>query len=143
MEEDKEFDEESAEETGAKELSQLTRLHGTEKLKKHIELMNISRQRPAPAPYTKEHKEDYDLVCESNDLAYELEQETMALTTWVRQNYSPRFPELEALIQNHMDYVRTVRRLGPTPSCSPRRVCLATTPARQHTLPGWVHSRGQ
>ena len=39
-------------------------------------------------------------------------QETMALTTWVRQNYGPRFPELEALIQNHMDYVRTVIRLG-------------------------------
>jgi RNA processing factor Prp31 len=36
----------------------------------------------------------------------------MALTTWVRQNYGPRFPELEALIQNHMDYVRTVIRLG-------------------------------
>jgi hypothetical protein len=25
-------------------------------------------------PYTPEHKEDYELVCKSNDLVYELEQ---------------------------------------------------------------------
>jgi hypothetical protein len=36
--------------------------------------VQVSRERAPPAPYTKEHKEDYALVCLSNDLAYELEQ---------------------------------------------------------------------
>ena len=78
----------------------------------------------APLPYTPEHKEDYDLVCKSNDVVYELEQEAVALTTYVRQAYGPRFPELEALIQNNLDYVRTVMRLGNFPGGDATQVDL-------------------
>jgi U4/U6 small nuclear ribonucleoprotein PRP31 len=112
MEEDKEFDEAEAEMSATKDLAKLTRLYGSQKLEDHMASIKVSMDRSAPMPYTPEHKEDYELVCKSNDLVYELEQETVALTTYVRQSYSPRFPELEALIQNNLDYIRTVRRLG-------------------------------
>ena len=113
MDEDKEFDEdEAADETGGKELSQLTRYYGSEKLSKHVEGIKASLARPDPVPNTPEHAEDYRLVCSSNDFMGELENETVALTKYIRDNYAPRFPELEALIQNPLDYVRTVCRIG-------------------------------
>mmetsp|Transcript_60191 Transcript_60191/g.141728 ORF Transcript_60191/g.141728 Transcript_60191/m.141728 type:complete len:517 (-) Transcript_60191:196-1746(-) len=112
MDEDKEFDEEGAEMSAEKELSALTKLYGSAKLEDHMKAIHRSLGRAAPAPYTPEHAEDYDLVCKSNDFVYDLEQEAIALTTYVRQAYAPRFPELEALIQNPMDYVRTVRKIG-------------------------------
>lgn len=56
--------------------------------------------------------QDYRLVCVSNDTMGELENETVALTKYIRDTYAPRFPELEALIQNPNDYVRTVYRIG-------------------------------
>jgi len=112
MDEDKEFDEEEAEMSAEKELSALTKLFGSAMLDEHMKLISKSLSRAAPAPYTPEHAEDYDLVCKSNDFVYDLEQETIALTTYVRQSYAPRFPELEALIQNPLDYIRTVRRIG-------------------------------
>ena len=124
MDEDREFDEDGAS-SADKDLSKLTRLYGSAELEEHMALINKSMARVAPLPYTPEHKEDYDLVCKSNDVVYELEQETVALTTYVRQAYSPRFPELEALIQNNLDYVRTVMRLGNIPGGDATQVDLA------------------
>jgi U4/U6 small nuclear ribonucleoprotein PRP31 len=112
MDEDREFDEEGAQMSATKDIARLTKLYGSKTLEDHMALISKSMQRSAPAPYTAEHKEDYDLVCKSNDLVYECDQEVVALTTYVRQTYSPRFPELEALIQNNLDYVRTVLRLA-------------------------------
>lgn len=124
MDEDKEFDEDGAEMSAAKDLSSLTRLYGSKQLGDHMASIKTSMGRDAPQPYTPEHKEDYELTCKSNEVVYELEQETIALTTYVRQAYSPRFPELEALIQNHLDYVRTVLRLGNIPGGDATQVDL-------------------
>lgn len=125
MDEDKEFDEDAAEMSATKDLSSLTRLYGSKTLNDHLEATKNSMARDTPQPYTPEHKEDYELTCKSNEVVYELEQETIALTTYVRQSYSPRFPELEALIQNHLDYVRTVLRLGNIPGGDATQVDLA------------------
>jgi len=111
--EDKEFDEEEAAGGDAgKDLAQLTRLYGSEKLAKHTAAIKESLSRPDPLPNTPEHHEDYALVCSSNDVMGELENETVALTKYIRDTYAPRFPELEALIQHPLDYVRTVHRIG-------------------------------
>lgn len=56
--EDKEFDEEEAgSEVAGKELSQLTRIYGSEKLKRHMTGIRESLARPDPAPNTPEHAE--------------------------------------------------------------------------------------
>ena len=109
---DEEFDEEACELSGSKELSTLTKLFGSDRLKEHMVAIKKSMARASPAPNTREHAEDYELVVVSNDIVYELENETIALTKYIRDAYAPRFPELEALIQNPLDYVRTVRRIG-------------------------------
>lgn len=47
-----------------------------------------------------DYLQDYNLVVTSNEIMGELENETVALTKYIRDTYAPRFPELEALIQN-------------------------------------------
>ncbi|EKX53264.1 hypothetical protein GUITHDRAFT_100970 [Guillardia theta CCMP2712] len=125
MDQDKEFDEDAAEMDATKELSALTRLYGSENLRQHMERIKQSLNRSTPAPYTPEYREDYELVCKSNEIVYELEQETFALTTYIRQGYAIRFPELEALIQNNLDYVRTVYKLGNIPGGDATQVDLS------------------
>src|SRR6202035_4289628 len=59
-----------------------------------------------------EEDPEYRLVVEANSLSAELDQEILLVNKFIRDHYRPKFPELETLILNPIDYTKTVRLIG-------------------------------
>jgi len=59
-----------------------------------------------------EHDPEYKLIVEANNLTVEIDNEINVIHKFIRDKYLKRFPELESLVPNALDYIRTVRELG-------------------------------
>ncbi|KAJ8392816.1 hypothetical protein AAFF_G00070200 [Aldrovandia affinis] len=55
---------------------------------------------------------EYRLIVAANNLTVEIDNELNIIHKFVRDKYSKRFPELESLVPNSLDYIRTVKELG-------------------------------
>ncbi|ODN02044.1 U4/U6 small nuclear ribonucleoprotein Prp31 [Orchesella cincta] len=55
---------------------------------------------------------EYKLIVEANTLAVEIDNEISIIHKYTRDKYNKRFPELESLVVNPLDYVQTVKELG-------------------------------
>ncbi|CAH3159842.1 unnamed protein product [Pocillopora meandrina] len=55
---------------------------------------------------------EYQLIVEANNLTAEIDNEVNIIHKYVRDLYAKRFPELESLVPNALDYIRTVELLG-------------------------------
>jgi U4/U6 small nuclear ribonucleoprotein PRP31 len=59
-----------------------------------------------------EHDPEYKLIVEANNLTVEIDNEINIIHRYIRDKYNKRFPELESLVPNALDYVKTVKELG-------------------------------
>ncbi|KIV79023.1 hypothetical protein PV11_06615 [Exophiala sideris] len=55
-----------------------------------------------------EDNPEYHLLTESNSLSTQIDNEIILVHKFIRDHYSTRFPELETLVQNPLDYAKTV-----------------------------------
>jgi U4/U6 small nuclear ribonucleoprotein PRP31 len=55
---------------------------------------------------------EYKLVVQANSLSAELDQEIILVNKFIKDRYRLKFPELETLIRNPLDYAKTVRLIG-------------------------------
>eukprot|EP00794_Sanderia_malayensis_P020240 gene20240-22219_t len=55
---------------------------------------------------------EFKLIVEANNLTVEIEHEITIIHKYCRDLYSKRFPELESLVPNALDYINTVHALG-------------------------------
>lgn len=55
---------------------------------------------------------EYQLIVQANNLTAEIDNETMIINKFCRDNYSKRFPELDSLVHNPFEYIQTVQALG-------------------------------
>jgi len=55
---------------------------------------------------------EYQLIVQANNLTAEIENETNIINKYCRDNYSKRFPELDSLVPNALEYIQTVQVLG-------------------------------
>ena len=62
-----------------------------------------------------EENPEYKLLTQSNTLSTSIDGEIILVHKWIRDHYSVRFPELETLIQNPLDYAKTVAIIGNGP----------------------------
>lgn len=62
-----------------------------------------------------EDNPEYKVLTESNTLSTIIDGEVMKVHKFVRDHYSARFPELETLIQNPIEYAKVVAILGNGP----------------------------
>lgn len=54
-------------------------------------------------------EEEYNLMLKSNNIASELEFEIGKVFKYLKDNYAPKFQELESLVLNPVDYCKTVK----------------------------------
>ena len=54
---------------------------------------------------------EYRLIVEANDLAVEIDTEIATIHRFTTSKYSKRFPELESLVVDHLEYLMTVKEL--------------------------------
>eukprot|EP01102_Stenamoeba_stenopodia_P001186 TRINITY_DN11033_c0_g1_i1.p1 TRINITY_DN11033_c0_g1~~TRINITY_DN11033_c0_g1_i1.p1 ORF type:complete len:539 (+),score=141.61 TRINITY_DN11033_c0_g1_i1:49-1617(+) len=59
-----------------------------------------------------EEDPEYKLIVESNTVLMDIGLEIVKIHKFLLDHYSPRFPELEQLVLNPMDYVRVVKKIG-------------------------------
>ncbi|KAI0204999.1 hypothetical protein F4808DRAFT_448588 [Astrocystis sublimbata] len=62
-----------------------------------------------------EDNPEYKVLTESNDLSTKIDHEITKVHKFIRDHYSARFPELETLIQNPIEYAKVVAILGNGP----------------------------
>ena len=62
-----------------------------------------------------EDNPEYKLLTQANTLSTSIDGEIILVHKFVRDHYSVRFPELETLIQNPLDYAKTVAIIGNGP----------------------------
>ncbi|KAI1137964.1 pre-mRNA splicing factor [Hypoxylon sp. FL0543] len=62
-----------------------------------------------------EDNPEYKILTESNTLSTQIDGEIMKVHKFIRDHYSARFPELETLVQNPIEYAKVVTILGNGP----------------------------
>ncbi|KAH7479044.1 hypothetical protein PRIC1_009400 [Phytophthora ramorum] len=55
---------------------------------------------------------EYDLVVTSNDLMVQIDDEIEAVHRFIAETYAAKFPELDSLVPNALDYARVVKAIG-------------------------------
>ncbi|KAI9245864.1 hypothetical protein BDA99DRAFT_527653 [Phascolomyces articulosus] len=73
-------------------------------------------QLPSKAPT--EDQEEYQLIVNANGMTADIDGEIQAVHKFIRDHYASRFPELESLILNPLDYARSVKAIGNTKDIS-------------------------
>ncbi|KAH7638573.1 U4/U6 small nuclear ribonucleoprotein Prp31 [Dermatophagoides farinae] len=95
----------------------LTKIIGSDELKRIMAEIN-SRQ-SNDVKFNKcqidgpiESHPEYKLVVDANNMAVQIDNDVNICHKFVRDKYSKRFPELESLVPNPMDYLMTVKELA-------------------------------
>ncbi|KAI9091283.1 hypothetical protein DFS34DRAFT_635584 [Phlyctochytrium arcticum] len=55
---------------------------------------------------------EYRLIVQANNLVIEIDNEAFVVHKFLKDHYAPKFPELESLVPNPIDYARTVKLIG-------------------------------
>ncbi|XP_062394157.1 U4/U6 small nuclear ribonucleoprotein Prp31 [Sardina pilchardus] len=80
----------------------------TEKIAEYVAKQQQTKEVSGPV----ESDPEYKLIVAANNLTVEIDNELNIIHKFVRDKYSKRFPELESLVPNALDYIRTVKELG-------------------------------
>ncbi|KAJ1845863.1 U4/U6-U5 snRNP complex subunit prp31 [Coemansia sp. RSA 2703] len=59
-----------------------------------------------------EDSPDYQLVLQANDISTQIAGEVLVVHRFLVDHYKVRFPELETLVRNPIDYARTIKAIG-------------------------------
>ena len=59
-----------------------------------------------------EDDSEYKLLVLSNTIIHDIDEEIKNIHRYVAELYAKKFPELESLVPNKIDYMRTVKRIG-------------------------------
>ena len=73
-----------------------------------------------------EDNPEYALLTESNTLSTSIDNEIILVHKFIRDHYSTRFPELETLITNPLDYAKSVAIIGNGPMESIKDIAQKT-----------------
>ena len=73
-----------------------------------------------------EDNPEYHLLTESNTLSTSIDNEIILVHKFIRDHYSVRFPELETLVTNPLDYAKSVAIIGNGPMDDVRGLASAT-----------------
>ena len=66
----------------------------------------------APTLGILESDPEYKLILASNKIIQEIDEEIIGTQRYVTEIYARKFPELDSLISNKIDYIQTVKRIG-------------------------------
>jgi len=98
----------------ANDIRSIAKLHNSkhllETLKKVQEFLDKPLNKDFSGPV--ENHPEYSLVVTANKLLVDIENEIVVVHKFIRDQYQEKFPELESLVPNAMDYVRTVKLIG-------------------------------
>ncbi|KAF2231467.1 Nop domain-containing protein [Viridothelium virens] len=84
-------------------------------LQKITHYQNLPPEKQSKNVGSIEDNPEYKLLTQSNTMSTQIDGEIILVHKFIRDHYSTRFPELETLISNPLDYAKTVAILGNGP----------------------------
>ncbi|POM75806.1 U4/U6 small nuclear ribonucleoprotein Prp31 [Phytophthora palmivora] len=84
-------------------------LDHVQKIQRFVDVDDSSAAKPQPL---EEGSVEYDLVVTSNDLMVQIDDEIEAVHRFIAEIYAAKFPELDSLVPNALDYARVVKAIG-------------------------------
>lgn len=93
----------------------VAKLHSSKRLKNVLERIGEFSGKARKAEELKgpvEADPEYMLIVEANNLTAEIDEEMVNLHKLAREKYSKRFPELDTLVVQPLDYLQTAKELG-------------------------------
>ncbi|CAN0166807.1 unnamed protein product [Scytosiphon promiscuus] len=88
----------------------VAKLRKSDRFKKQMaEIEECLKREPAPRSGALEDDPEYQLVVASNELIQDIDPEMVEVHRFVVDSYSQKFPELDSLIPQPADYIRTVQ----------------------------------
>ncbi|QIX02061.1 hypothetical protein AMS68_007578 [Peltaster fructicola] len=95
-------------------------------LKPILEKVNHYKNLP-PEQQTKnigniEDNPEYQLLTQANQISTRIDGDIFVVHKWIRDHYSTRFPELETMVQNPVEYAKSVAIIGNGPMDNIRAV---------------------
>mmetsp|Transcript_26655 Transcript_26655/g.37522 ORF Transcript_26655/g.37522 Transcript_26655/m.37522 type:complete len:478 (+) Transcript_26655:25-1458(+) len=99
------------------QIKQIANLIQSDTLKDLLERVQYQMQVAPNAPNRKvigpvEEHPEYKLVVDSNNMTVEIAMEISRIYKFIRDHYSKKFPELESLVMNPLDYASVVQRIA-------------------------------
>ncbi|GAM22645.1 hypothetical protein SAMD00019534_058200, partial [Acytostelium subglobosum LB1] len=95
-------------------LESIAKLKGSDKLNKILDRVDeqLNQSLPTKGEKTAQGTKEHQLIVDSNAIVQDIQQEIYLIHKYVRERYSAKFPELESSVQNPLDYINVVKRIG-------------------------------
>mmetsp|Transcript_40392 Transcript_40392/g.67502 ORF Transcript_40392/g.67502 Transcript_40392/m.67502 type:complete len:459 (-) Transcript_40392:216-1592(-) len=95
-------------------VSSVAKIRASKRFKTHLETVTKLLVQPRTEALVGPIEEDdeYRLIIESNAIVVEIDTEISAIHKYIRDRYAAKFPELESLVLNPLDYGRIVKQIG-------------------------------
>ncbi|KAG7169339.1 U4/U6 small nuclear ribonucleoprotein Prp31-like [Homarus americanus] len=81
-------------------------------IKQHIEKYASKQRESDDLQGSVETDPEYKLIVEANNINVDIDDEIGTIHKFVKEKYAKRFPELESLVVNPLEYLNAVRELG-------------------------------
>lgn len=96
-----------------KGICNIAQLRASLRFQKHMSDISDSLSgKLEPSAGLLEDNPEYKLLVASNSMIHEIDDEINNIYRYVIELYAKKFPELESLIPNKIDYIRTIQRIG-------------------------------
>lgn len=99
----------------SKSVKNIAKLRDSDEFKNTLQTMDHFLENPRSRDTVLgpvEEDPEYKLIVSANNLTVEIDNETNIINKYCRDNYSKRFPELDSLVPNALEYIQTVQALG-------------------------------
>merc|ERR1719217_1402217 len=105
---------EQAEKSGSSSISEMLKNDEFQKLMDEVRERKDEQPALELGKQLSEEDTEYPLIMRCNSLVREIDDEMLNIHRFVRDIYSKKFPELESIVVNPLDYLQVVQRIGNT-----------------------------
>ncbi|KAH7887893.1 hypothetical protein F5I97DRAFT_1926304 [Phlebopus sp. FC_14] len=100
---------------GIEDVSSIAKLEGSRRMADILQEIERYQANPSSADAISlpaHLNPEYSLIVQANNLSVDVDNEILVVHKFIRDHYAPKFPELEQLVQDPAQYIRTVRILA-------------------------------
>jgi len=101
--------------TGKDDIQSIAKLASSKQLKEIMEQIDYFKSIPRTDYHNTgpvEEDPEYDTIVKANNITADIDDEILVIHKYIRDHYQARFPELESLIPQPMNYIRAVKEIG-------------------------------
>ncbi|KAG8877570.1 U4/U6-U5 snRNP complex subunit prp31 [Tulasnella sp. 331] len=100
---------------GVEDVRSVAKLEGSRKMVDVLQDIDHYIEQPSNATTMSLDNPEYALIVKANNLSVDIDNEILIVHKFIRDHYSPKFPELQQLVPDPHMFIRAVRAMGNEP----------------------------